>query len=62
MTRLSGTGPNREQIDFWNDSAGRKWVALAELLDSQLGALGEAGMDRLGIRSGESIDEATRKT
>lgn len=55
MTRLEGVGPNREQIDYWNDTAGDKWVALGELLDSQLAGLGEAGMDRLGIRTGEAI-------
>lgn len=55
MKRLPGTGPNREQIDYWNDAAGQKWVALAELLDTQLAALGEAGMDRLGVGPGQSI-------
>jgi SAM-dependent methyltransferase len=55
VTRLSAAGPNREQIDYWNDNAGRKWVTLGDLLDLQLARLGEATMDQLGVGPGESV-------
>ena len=30
---LEATGPNAEQIKYWNENAGPKWVALHEFID-----------------------------
>jgi len=48
-------GPNAEQITYWNDTAGPKWVAYEELLDTQIRPLGEAAMDRAGIHEGDRV-------
>ena len=52
---LAATGPNAEQIEYWNEKSGPKWVANADLLDAQIGPLGELVMDRAGIREGERV-------
>jgi SAM-dependent methyltransferase len=49
------TEPNREQAEYWNATAGPKWVAEQEHLDTQLGPLGELGIARLGDLSGARI-------
>ncbi len=52
---MDAAGPNAEQITYWNDTAGPKWVALEEMLDTQIRPLGEAVMDRVGIAAGERV-------
>src|SRR5262245_24222177 len=52
---MEASGPNAEQITYWNQTAGPKWVALQEVLDAQIRPLGEAAMDRLGIGHGEHV-------
>ncbi len=52
---MNATGPNAEQITYWNDTAGPKWVALDEVLDGQIHAIGEAAMDRLALAAGERV-------
>jgi SAM-dependent methyltransferase len=52
---MDATGPNAEQITYWNDTAGPKWVALEEMLDEQIRGLGEAAMDRVGIDRGARV-------
>src|SRR5437879_2682938 len=53
MGTLEPTGPNAEQIRYWNETAGPKWVAYQQLLDTQLSALGSQTMDRAQIRPGD---------
>jgi len=53
MTTLEPMAANAQQIQYWNDLAGRKWVAYRPLLDAQLGPLGQHAMGRLGIATGE---------
>jgi SAM-dependent methyltransferase len=48
-------GPNAEQIRYWNETAGPKWVALQDVLDAQLEALGQRVMSRLGIGPGDRV-------
>jgi SAM-dependent methyltransferase len=48
-------GPNAEQITYWNDTAGPKWVAYEELLDTQIRPLGERAMDRVGVEAGVRV-------
>src|SRR2546428_324958 len=53
MGTLEPTGPNAEQIRYWNDTAGPKWVAYQQLLDTQLSALGSQTMDCAQVRPGD---------
>jgi SAM-dependent methyltransferase len=55
MERLDAAGPNAEQITYWNEQGGPKWVALQETLDAQLVRFGEVVMDRLAIGAGERV-------
>ena len=52
---LPATGPNAEQIEYWNETSGPKWVALADLLDAQIGPLGLLAMERAAVRAGERV-------
>jgi len=47
--------PNAQQIAYWRDEAGPKWVALQERLDTQLEPFGRLVIDRLGLKSGERV-------
>ena len=33
---LAATGPNAEQISYWNEISGPKWVALGDTIDQQI--------------------------
>jgi len=55
VTRLPGSGPNAEQIDYWNDLAGPKWVALQAAIDRQIGPIGETAMAAAGLSPGERV-------
>jgi SAM-dependent methyltransferase len=46
---------NGDQASFWNEQAGRKWVANQDAMDAQLGPLGIAAMDRLAPQPGERV-------
>jgi len=52
---IEPTGPNAEQIHYWNEVSGPKWVALQEFVDAQIAPLGRAAMDRAELRAGEHI-------
>ena len=52
---MNPRGPNAEQITYWNETAGPKWVALQDVLDQQIRPLGWAAMERVGIASGERV-------
>lgn len=49
------SSPNEQQILYWNEQAGPRWVAMAEPLDRELEPLGVAVMDRLGVREGQRV-------
>ncbi|MFI5217367.1 MAG: class I SAM-dependent methyltransferase [Candidatus Limnocylindria bacterium] len=55
MPTLEATGPNAEQIAYWNEQAGANWVAREALLDEQIAPLGLAAMDRAGVAQGERV-------
>jgi len=55
MAGLEAHGPNAEQIKYWNEQAGPKWVALQALLDAQIAPLGRRAMDRAGVLAGAHI-------
>jgi SAM-dependent methyltransferase len=47
--------PNAEQVQYWTETAGPKWVRYEALLDGQLRPLGVAVMERAGITAGERV-------
>jgi SAM-dependent methyltransferase len=55
MVPLEASGPNAEQIRYWNDTAGAKWTAFQEVLDEQLRALGRRAMDRAAVAPHERV-------
>jgi SAM-dependent methyltransferase len=52
---MNPSGPNAEQIQFWNEHAGGSWVTHQEMLDAQIGVYGRETMDRARIAAGESV-------
>src|SRR2546425_11062457 len=46
---------NAEQIRYWNEAAGPKWVVFQKVIDAQIAPLGERAMDRAGIAPGERV-------
>ncbi len=52
---MRNSGPNSEQIDYWNGQAGPRWVAQTDRLDRQLGPLGSAALNLAGIRTGQNV-------
>lgn len=55
MAKLDYAGPNAQQIEYWNDQSGPKWVALQPVLDEQIAPLGHRAMDRAALRAGERV-------
>jgi SAM-dependent methyltransferase len=55
MERLDPTGPNADQITYWNEQGGPKWVTLQEQLDHHLAGFGHVVMDRLALAAGERV-------
>lgn len=52
---LEPTGPNAEQIRYWNEVAGPRWVSQNERLDHMIGALGTAAIERAAPAPGERV-------
>ncbi len=46
---------NDEQIAYWNEKAGPKWVAMQERLDAQLASLEGALLERAALLPGERV-------
>jgi SAM-dependent methyltransferase len=55
MQTPAAAGPNAEQITYWNQQGGPKWVAYERLLDEQISPLGLAAMDRARVAPGECV-------
>jgi SAM-dependent methyltransferase len=49
------TGPNAEQVRYWNDISGPKWVRFEALLDAQIGPLGRRAMDAAAVAPAERV-------
>jgi SAM-dependent methyltransferase len=47
--------PNEEQIRYWNEQAGARWVAFSDQLDFQLGPFGRTAMDRARLEPGARV-------
>lgn len=52
---IQPSGPNAEQIEYWNGPAGGKWVRFQERQDESLRPLGLAAMERAAIAGGEAV-------
>jgi len=52
---MEATGPNAEQIEYWNKQAGPKWVANNATMDALIGPLGLAALERAAPRAGERV-------
>jgi SAM-dependent methyltransferase len=52
---MAASQTNQEQIRYWNEESGPKWVRLQQRLDAQIEPLGLAAMQRAGIRTGEQV-------
>jgi SAM-dependent methyltransferase len=52
---MEASGPNAQQIEYWNEQAGPKWIAENARLDAMLAPLGLAGLERAQPRSGERV-------
>lgn len=55
MAALEASGPNAEQIRYWNEQAGPLWVELQSDLDLQLAGLGRLAVLRSKVSSGERV-------
>jgi SAM-dependent methyltransferase len=55
MTKLAAEGPNAQQIEYWNEVSGERWVEMGDVIDAQIAPLGEVAMDRARIKSGERV-------
>jgi SAM-dependent methyltransferase len=55
MTTPPATGANAEQIAYWNEISGPRWVAQQQLLDDQISPLGLAAMERARVSTGERV-------
>ncbi|MGE0825392.1 MAG: class I SAM-dependent methyltransferase [Candidatus Binatia bacterium] len=49
------TEANQEQIRYWNEQGGPRWVVLQEKLDAQIGPLGLVALQRANIKPGEQV-------
>ena len=46
---------NAEQIAYWNELSGPKWVALADVIDAQIEPIGNAAIERAAVSTGERV-------
>ena len=52
---LDTTGPNAEQVRYWNETAAPKWLRYEAVLDTQLETLGRTAMERARLAPGERV-------
>ena len=52
---LEAKGPNAAQIQFWNETAGQKWVTLQEAIVAQDRLFGLQAMDRAAVMPEERV-------
>ena len=55
MATIDYSGPNAQQIQYWNELAGPKWVTLYRFIDAQVTPLGLRAMARASVRVGERV-------
>jgi SAM-dependent methyltransferase len=52
---MTNAGANSEQIAYWNDVGGPKWVRYQAMLDSQLDTIGGSAMEAANVAAGEAV-------
>jgi SAM-dependent methyltransferase len=52
---MSAATPNADQIAYWNEQAGPRWVEMQERLDRMIGVLGMRALERAALAAGESV-------
>ena len=52
---METVGPNAEQIRYWNETAGPKWVAMDDAINQVIAPIGEHALEAAGVRAGERI-------
>ena len=52
---LAASGPNAEQITYWNEQSGPKWVALDGRLDALISPYGDRALERTKPALGERV-------
>ncbi|MAI78696.1 MAG: SAM-dependent methyltransferase [Deltaproteobacteria bacterium] len=51
----SAESTNQQQIDYWNQVAGPKWVTLSDRINDQVEPLGQAGIEKAAVEPGERV-------
>lgn len=46
---------NQQQIEYWNEVAGPRWVEIGDRIHDQIAPIGEAAMQRAQVASGERV-------
>ncbi len=52
---MDASGPNAEQITYWNEQSGPKWVSRQATLDRMIAPFGERVMAVLALQSGDRV-------
>ncbi|MEQ8267328.1 MAG: methyltransferase domain-containing protein [Parvibaculum sp.] len=52
---LAATGPNADQIDYWNSDVGNRWAQNQDRLDAMLQPFSEAMLRVAAVRPGEHV-------
>ncbi len=52
---LEASGPNAEQINYWNETFGDRWIAMSGVIDSQIAPLGREAMDEAKSAEAEKV-------
>jgi SAM-dependent methyltransferase len=55
LSTLEPSGANADQIRYWNEQAGPRWVAHQALLDAQLAGLGARAIERAAVAAGDAV-------
>jgi ubiquinone/menaquinone biosynthesis C-methylase UbiE len=52
---MADSQTNQEQIRYWNEQGGPRWVQLQEQLDAQISQLGHFAIQRTAVQPGEQV-------
>lgn len=52
---LEAEGPNAQQIEYWNEISGPKWVLLDEAINRLIAPLGDRSLEVARVRPGERV-------
>ena len=55
MDQIKAEGPNAQQIEYWNETSGARWVSMNDVIDAHIAPLGEAAMSLAAVAPGERV-------